>query len=33
MAYRHVESDGSSTVQIDYRPVTITRYQPMERKY
>jgi succinate dehydrogenase / fumarate reductase flavoprotein subunit len=33
MAYRRTESDGTSTVQLDYKPVTITRYQPMERKY
>ncbi len=33
MAYRRPESDGSTSVQLDYRPVTITRYQPMERKY
>ncbi len=33
MAYRRAEADGTTTVQLDYRPVTITRYQPMERKY
>ncbi len=33
MAYRRAESDGTTTVQLDYKPVTITRYQPMERKY
>lgn len=33
MAYRRVEADGSDTVQLDYKPVTVTRYQPMERKY
>ena len=33
MAYRRPEADGSTTVQLDYKPVTITRYQPMERKY
>ena len=33
MAYRRPEADGSTSVQLDYKPVTITRYQPMERKY
>ena len=33
MAYKHVNGDGSETVRLDYKPVTITRYQPMERKY
>jgi len=33
MAYRKAEADGSTTVQLDYKPVTITRYQPMEHKY
>jgi succinate dehydrogenase / fumarate reductase flavoprotein subunit len=33
MAYREQGSDGSPTVRLDYKPVTVTRYQPMERKY
>jgi succinate dehydrogenase / fumarate reductase flavoprotein subunit len=32
MAYRRPD-DGGDTIQLDYKPVTITRYQPMERKY
>ena len=32
MAYRH-GADGVETVRLDYKPVTVTRYQPMERKY
>ena len=33
MAYRLPGAGGESAVRIDYKPVTITRYQPMERKY
>jgi succinate dehydrogenase / fumarate reductase flavoprotein subunit len=33
MAYREVDDDGSVRVNLDYKPVTMTRYQPMERKY
>ena len=33
MAYRRPEADGGDYVQLDYKPVTVTRYQPMERKY
>jgi len=33
MAYREIESDGSATIRLDYKPVVQTRYQPMERKY
>jgi succinate dehydrogenase / fumarate reductase, flavoprotein subunit len=33
MAYRRSEADGSASVRLDYKPVTVTRYQPMERKY
>ncbi|MCW2526514.1 MAG: succinate dehydrogenase subunit, partial [Pseudonocardiales bacterium] len=29
MAYREPNGD----VRLDYKPVVITRYQPMERKY
>ena len=32
MAYRHGAA-GVETVRLDYKPVTVTRYQPMERKY
>ena len=33
MAYRHLDSDGRQEIRLDYKPVTVTRYQPMERKY
>ncbi|MGZ4603216.1 MAG: succinate dehydrogenase flavoprotein subunit [Kineosporiaceae bacterium] len=36
MAYRIVDADGEqgqSAVRVDYKPVVITRYQPMERKF
>ena len=33
MAYRHVGDDGEATVRLDYKPVVMTRYEPMERKY
>jgi succinate dehydrogenase / fumarate reductase flavoprotein subunit len=33
MAYRVVNEDGTSDVRLEYKPVTVTRYQPMERKY
>jgi succinate dehydrogenase / fumarate reductase flavoprotein subunit len=33
MAYREKDSEGRSYVRLDYKPVTMTRYQPMERKY
>ena len=33
MAYRERDSQGVSYVRLDYKPVTVTRYQPMERKY
>jgi succinate dehydrogenase / fumarate reductase, flavoprotein subunit len=29
MAYR----TASGAIRIDYKPVVVTRYQPMERKY
>ncbi len=32
MAYR-TEGEHASGVRLDYKPVTVTRYQPMERKY
>jgi succinate dehydrogenase / fumarate reductase flavoprotein subunit len=33
MAYREVDADGNAEIRLDYKPVTVTRYQPMERKY
>jgi succinate dehydrogenase / fumarate reductase flavoprotein subunit len=33
MAYRHVTEDGQASVRLDYKPVVVTRYEPMERKY
>jgi succinate dehydrogenase / fumarate reductase, flavoprotein subunit len=33
MAYRDVGPDGSVSIRLDYKPVAVTRYQPMERKY
>ncbi len=33
MAYRHVGENGDTSVRLDYKPVVVTRYQPMERKY
>ena len=30
MAYRE---DADADVRLDYKPVVVTRYQPMERKY
>ncbi len=33
MAYREVAGDGSESIRLDYKPVTVTRYQPMERTY
>ena len=33
MAYRKSADNGEDYVQLDYKPVTITNYQPMERKY
>ncbi|WP_165985375.1 succinate dehydrogenase flavoprotein subunit [Streptomyces sp. YIM 98790] len=33
MAYREVDADGNESIRLDYKPVTQTRYQPMERKY
>lgn len=33
MAYRKHDVDGGEYIQLDYKPVVITRYQPMERKY
>ncbi|MFI6344499.1 succinate dehydrogenase flavoprotein subunit [Streptomyces sp. NPDC050560] len=33
MAYREVADDGTESVRLDYKPVVVTRYQPMERTY
>ena len=33
MAYRTTDSSGRAEVRLDYKPVVVTRYQPMERKY
>ena len=33
LAYRRTADDGSTYVELDYKPVVVTRYQPMERKY
>ena len=33
MAYREVDDDGTESIRLDYKPVVVTRYQPMERKY
>ena len=33
MAYREFDSQGNDQVRLDYKPVVITNYKPMERKY
>ncbi len=33
MAYQEVDANGDGFVRLDYKPVNVTRYQPMERKY
>jgi hypothetical protein len=33
LAYRTPDSEGREDVLIDYKPVVVSRYQPMERKY
>lgn len=33
MAYLRPAADGASEIRLDHKPVTVTRYQPMERKY
>jgi succinate dehydrogenase / fumarate reductase flavoprotein subunit len=33
MAYRAVDPDGTVNIRLDYKPVVVTRYQPMERKF
>jgi succinate dehydrogenase / fumarate reductase flavoprotein subunit len=33
MAYREAGTDGSYDIRLDWKPVVVTRYQPMVRKY
>ncbi|HXR72724.1 succinate dehydrogenase flavoprotein subunit, partial [Actinocrinis sp.] len=33
MAYREPRADGSYEIRLGWKPVNVTRYQPMERKY
>jgi len=33
MAYREADEDGTYDIRLDWKPVVVTRYQPMERKY
>jgi len=33
MAYKATDTNGDDLVRLDYKPVTVTRYEPMERKY
>jgi succinate dehydrogenase flavoprotein subunit len=33
MAYREVDADGTVAIRLDYKPVIVTRYQPMERTF
>ena len=33
MAYKATDISGEDYVRLDYKPVTVTRYEPMERKY
>ena len=33
MAYREQNEDGGYEIRLDWKPVVVTRYQPMERKY
>jgi succinate dehydrogenase / fumarate reductase flavoprotein subunit len=33
MAYREATEDGSYDIRLDWKPVVVTRYQPMVRKY
>jgi succinate dehydrogenase / fumarate reductase flavoprotein subunit len=33
MAYKSTDVSGEDYVRLDYKPVTVTRYEPMERKY
>jgi len=33
MATRKIDAQGQEYVHLDYKPVSVTNYQPMERKY
>ncbi len=33
MAYREVGDGGETAIRLDYKPVVVTRYQPMERTF
>jgi succinate dehydrogenase / fumarate reductase flavoprotein subunit len=33
MAYREADSSGTVAIRLDYKPVVVTRYQPMERTF
>jgi hypothetical protein len=33
MVYRKETAPGVTELVLDYKPVVVTRYQPMERKY
>jgi succinate dehydrogenase / fumarate reductase flavoprotein subunit len=33
MAYREVDANGTPEIRLDYKPVVVTRYQPMERTF
>ena len=33
LVYRRASADGGTRLRLDHKPVTITRYTPMERKY
>jgi hypothetical protein len=33
MASRKVNAEGEEFVSLEYKPVSMTRYEPMERKY
>ena len=28
-----VDADGTAAIRLDYKPVVVTRYQPMERTF
>jgi succinate dehydrogenase / fumarate reductase flavoprotein subunit len=33
MAYRELDAAGTPAIRLDYKPVVVTRYQPMERTF
>jgi succinate dehydrogenase / fumarate reductase flavoprotein subunit len=33
MAFAETDADGRDFIRLDYKPVSVTRYEPMERKY